>query len=152
MKNLYKLFAILLFPIKVFAANPPCANIHVWYELNNQSENEWVIDINTLIEKNLNFYNDKCKIIKDTQKIKLNPQQIKYIGMYVRNQANFRTIVSFSGVEEANNDIQDISPLEQKKCVFLVQAYAPATMNRMIWQINNSDCYATNYNTKMYFK
>lgn len=154
-EKMLKLFCINLcfFASAVFALETPtdCQDVHVWYQIKNESDKTWRLEISTINAKNLRFIDEKCQEIGDNG-IEIQAGKTALAGMQIKSLSGFTSLVLFSGIEHAQGAPHLENPRLQKKCIIMVEAYGPAMMNKMDWNMNNSDCYSKNQNSEIYLK
>ncbi|WGL59609.1 hypothetical protein QEJ31_13845 [Pigmentibacter sp. JX0631] len=150
----------LFFFCQTFAqGNPSCQinvngelkRVHVWYTFSNlDAKYAWFMQVANIYENNIGFVDENCHFIDPKQKIEIPVNALKKIGMVVLEEKSFQSIYSFIGVR--NDDAIKIVPNKKTACLFVVAPYGPGQMDRTDWKLNNSDCFATDYGTKIYFK
>lgn len=150
----------ILFATQAFSqGNPTCQvnvngnlkRVHVWYSFTNlDTKYSWLMQISNIFENNIGFVDENCHMLDVTQKLELPSNSGKKIGMVVLEEKSFQSIYSFIGVR--NDEAIKIVPNKKTACLFVVAPYGPGQMDRTDWKLNNSDCYATDYGTKIYFK
>ncbi|KAB8033763.1 hypothetical protein [Fluviispira multicolorata] len=152
MKKSLLLLSSALFSMSAFAQNPSCQpKVHVWYSLKNDSQSEWFVQLSRLYENNISFVDANCQPIDINQKLSLQANELKKLGMVVNMAKGFNSTYAFMGVR---NDPQPNPMLSKGRvsCIFIVAPYGPGQMDRYDIKANNSDCQSTDYGTKLYFK
>lgn len=124
--------------------------VHVWYTLKNLSELPWNIQIAQLYENNISFVDSDCSPLQINKKISLAPQEVKKVGMIVQVRKGFSAIYSFTGVRE--EVFPETSSKDRMYCLFIIAPYGPKQMNKHSLNINNADCFVTDYGTNFTFK
>ena len=134
-----------------YAATPNCPDVHVWYTMTNDSTDPWSVQISRLYENNISFVDENCADVDLSSKIALAPSTTKQVGMKVDKETGFFSTYSFMGVKNTSGLTAQI-PRGIAACAFLVAPYGPGQMDRLDWQMNNSNCYSTQYGTEMHFQ
>ncbi len=148
-----------------YLTNPECnipingdlKPVHVWYSLHNKdSNNSWYIQISRNFENNISFVDESCNKINIDDKIELQANTSRKVGMLVEFERSFNSIYSFTA-KKIDTDFykpQGITnyPIRRKTCIITVAPYGARQMESAILKYNNADCYAINYGTDMFFK
>ncbi len=139
--------------------NPTCQvnwnghlkRVHVWYTFSNADQKySWYLQVSKIFENNIAFVDENCNIFEPEQKIELAVSSSRKVGMAVLEEKTFNSIYSFIGIR--NDENLRIVPNKKTACLFVIAPYGPGQMDRTDWKLNNADCFATDYGTKIYFK
>ena len=125
--------------------------VHVWYTFSNTDQKySWYLQIAKVFENNIAFVDENCNFLDTDQKIELSMNSSKKVGMAVLEEKAFNSIYSFIGIR--NDENLRIVPNKKTACLFVIAPYGPGQMDRTDWKLNNADCVATDYGTKIQFK
>jgi hypothetical protein len=140
--------------------NPDCTvylngttpkRVHVWYSLSSKDPTyNWFVQISRNYEDNISFVDENCANIDLNQKIVIQPNTTKKVGMVVEVAKSFNSIYSFTGVR--NDPALGRVPNRKMMCMFVVAPYDARQMDRMDWKLNSADCSATDFGTQLFFK